>query len=316
MRRLLAAERLFVVGHLLSMAFGLAGLILVLPNAELIANLPAIGQTLFQWSMAGGGVAYMLLGTAAIAAYAYRTVGLRHWLSFMVPAVFISLGSELLGTSTGFPFGDYRYLSGLGYKILERVPFTIPLSWFYVGFTTYVLVRAGIDRRSVPGWVRSLGAIAFGSLLLTCWDLVLDPAMSQTDIPFWVWDQPGAFFGMPYQNFAGWFVTGVLFMSVATLLWKKAPLALSRAQLNVALIVYLGNILFGATLSIAAGIWVPVLLAIAFALIPALIFYWLTPATQPTQPLTAASEMSEDSQPLNPHQTSQAPVASLRVMPK
>ena len=46
---------------------------------------------------------------------------------------------ELIGTSTGFPFGPYSYTSFLGIKILDHVPYSIPLSWFYMGFTSYIL---------------------------------------------------------------------------------------------------------------------------------------------------------------------------------
>ncbi len=142
--RLKRAEGWLLTGHILSMGFGLAGLLLVLPNPEFVARLPEFGQRAFAWSMAGGGVVYMLLGMAAVAIYAYRTLGLWHWLGFMIPALCLSLGSELLGTSTGFPFGHYRYLSGLGYKIAGLVPFTIPLSWFYIGFSTYSIARVGL----------------------------------------------------------------------------------------------------------------------------------------------------------------------------
>ena len=68
----------------------------------------------------------------------------------MLPSVLISLTSELLGTSTGFPFGHYSYLSGLGYKIAGLVPFTIPLSWFYVGCVSYLLARAGLEVDKKP----------------------------------------------------------------------------------------------------------------------------------------------------------------------
>ena len=104
MKQLLIAERFCLIAHVLSMAFGLAGLLLILPRPELVMNLPPAGQTLFQWGMAGGGVVYIIFGAAAVALYAYRTLGLGATLAFLVPSVFLSLGSELLGTSTGFPF--------------------------------------------------------------------------------------------------------------------------------------------------------------------------------------------------------------------
>jgi uncharacterized membrane protein len=274
MKQLAIAERILLISHILSMAFGLAGLLLVLPNAEFILSLPEFGQKAFQWSMVGGGVIYMLFGTAAVAIYAYRTLGLRPWLAFMLPAVFLSLGSELLGTSTGFPFGHYRYLSGLGYKIAGLVPFTIPLSWFYLGFSAYVLARAGLQTLKIPAWLSFGGAIAFGSLLLTSWDFVLDPAMSQTSVPFWIWEQPGAFFGMPYQNFVGWLGTGIVFMTVAALLWRQKPIP-SFSALGFPLAVYLSNLAFATVMSLAAGFWVPVLLGMLVGVAPAIAFYWL-----------------------------------------
>ncbi len=286
MKPLVRLERSFLIGHILSMAFGLAGLLLVLPNPDFIANLSELGQNAFRWSMTGGGVVYMLLGMAAVATYAYRTLGRRHWLGFMLPAVCLSLGSELLGTSTGFPFGHYRYLSGLGLKIAGLVPFTIPLSWFYLGFSAYLLARAGLESLSKPGWLRSVGAIAAGAVLLSSWDLVLDPAMSQTAFPFWIWEQPGAFFGMPYQNLAGWLGTGALFMSAATLLWQAKPVTLPNSQLGLPLAIYLSNFAFAAIMSVAAGIYLPVLLGILLGLAPAVVLYRMAMCS----PLTGATD--------------------------
>jgi uncharacterized membrane protein len=289
MEKLISIERTFLIGHILSMAFGLAGLLVVLPNVDLINALPDIGKTAFGWSMVGGGVVYMLLGTLAVAVYAYRTLGMWHWLGFMLPAIGLSLGSELLGTSTGFPFGHYHYLSGLGYKIAGLVPFTIPLSWFYLGFSAYIIARAGLETLAIPQIVKYAGAIGFGSLLLTSWDFVLDPAMSQTTMPFWMWDQPGAFFGMPYQNFAGWFGTGVVFMTVATLIWRMKPLQLSSTQLGLPLAVYLGNFAFATITSLAAGIYIPILLGLLLGVMPLLVLYQMATA----RPTPIGSEILE-----------------------
>jgi putative membrane protein len=288
MKQLVIAERFCLIGHIVSMAFGLAGLLLVVPHAEVILNLGGeVGQTAIQWSMAGGGVVYMVLGAVAVAIYTYRRLGLKPLLTFMLPSVFLSLGSELLGTSTGFPFGHYSYLSGLGYKIAGLVPFTIPLSWFYVGLVSYLIARAGLDVDQKPSWLRHAGAITLGALILTCWDFVLDPAMSQTALPFWYWQQPGAFFGMPYQNFAGWIGTGTLFMTVAAVLWKNMPLKLDRSQLSLPLVVYLSNFAFAAVMSCASGFWIPVLLGLLVGVAPVLSLWWMA---QPGSANTAVAE--------------------------
>jgi putative membrane protein len=310
MKQLIKFERYFLIGHVIAMAFGLAGLLIVLPHPELIAGLSTVGQTMFQWSMSGGGVVYILLGALAVAIYAFRTLGLWHWLTFMLPAISISLSSELLGTSTGFPFGEYSYLNGLGYKIAGLVPFTIPLSWFYLGLVSYLLARVGLEASVETGkkvsWLRHIGAITLGAILLTSWDFVLDPAMSQTTAPFWFWGKPGAFFGMPYQNFAGWLGTGAIFMSVATLLWKKAPLGLTKKQLGLPLVVYLTNFAFAAIMSIGAGIWIPIGLGIVLGVAPALILWWMASET------TTASA----SEPVEETQATPVSVAPVGVMPE
>ena len=283
MKHLVTVERLCLTGHSLALAFGLAGLLLVLPNPEFIAALPAIGQSAFGWSMANGGVGYILLGAITVAIYAYRTLGIRHWLTFMLPSVILSLGSELLGTSTGFPFGAYGYLSGLGYKIAGLVPFTIPLSWFYVGLCCYVLARSGLENLRLPTWAKLTGAIALGSVLLTAWDFVLDPAMSQASYPFWEFGEVGEFFGMPYRNVTGWLGTGAIFMFVASLFWGKSSLNLTRAQLTVPLIVYLINFAFGAIITVAeldVRYLIPTSMSIVLGVVPAIALWWMTKPTQ------------------------------------
>jgi uncharacterized membrane protein len=314
MKQLVKLERFFLVGHVFAMIFGIAGLLFVIPNPEAIATLGTLGQKAFAWSMSGGGVVNIILGAAAVAIYAYRTLGLWQWLTFMIPAVVLSLGSELLGTSTGFPFGEYGYLSGLGYKVAGLVPFTVPLSWFYMGFVCYLLARAGIDASIKTGnaasWLRHILALALGAILLTAWDFALDPAMSQTSYPFWHFGDIGSFFGTPYRNFAGWLATGGLFMTVAALFWKKTSIVLSRQQLGFPLIVYVTNIAFSVVITMfGVGLWIPVALSFLFGVAPAVILWWLGSSTPTTLNQGENAELAQ-------LQTSKVPVAPVGALPK
>jgi putative membrane protein len=300
MKHLVTAERFCLIGHAVALAFGLAGLLLVLPNPDFIAALPEVGQSAFGWSMANGGVAYIVLGAATVALYAYRTLGLRHWLTFMLPAVFLSLGSELLGTSTGFPFGAYGYLSGLGYKIAGLVPFTIPLSWFYVGMCCYVLARAGLEATRLPLWARLAGSIALGSVLLTAWDFVLDPAMSQAAYPFWQFGEVGQFFGMPYRNVTGWLGTGAIFMGVASLFWGKATLNLTRSQLTIPLTIYLINFAFGAAITVTqldSRYLIPTLMSTVLGVVPAIGLWWMAKASNSSE-VTLSTALTQKVEPV------------------
>jgi uncharacterized membrane protein len=291
MKPIVTAERVCLIAHIAAMTFGLAGLLLVLPHPEFILRLPALGQQLFQWSMAGGGVVYILLGAMAVGLHGYQNLGVTRLLGFLLPAVLISLGSELLGTSTGFPFGHYAYLSGLGYKIAGLVPFTIPLSWFYMGLSAFLLAYAGLQglpasKNLAIAAVTRIGIVLLGAVLLTSWDFVLDPAMSQTPVPFWQFQQAGLFFGMPYRNLAGWAGTGAVFMGIATFLWHSAPtLTLSRSQLGLPLLIYLVNFAFGAIITVVSldqRFLIPTAIGVVLGVVPALILWWLAPQSSPT----------------------------------
>lgn len=273
----LQPEEYLLWGHALSMAFGLAGLLLVLPNADFIASLPEFGKVAFRLSMANGGVMYMLLGMLAVTIYGYRTLGAKYLLTFLVPALLVSVSAELSGTSTGFPFGAYHYTTGLGYKIAGLVPFTIPLSWFYLGFSSFLIARVGLRKYNLPRWGSSLAAIALGSLLLTSWDFVLDPGMSQTAVPFWEWEVEGPFFGMPYENFSGWFGTGAIFMGIASLFWGDKDWDLSREQLTLPFAIYLSNFAFATMMSIGGSIYPPIFLGILLGLAPVTALYFSVP---------------------------------------
>ena len=136
----------------------------------------------------------------------------------------------------------------------------------------------------MANWVRHISAIALGSLLLTAWDFVLDPAMSQTAFPFWEFQEAGAFFGMPYRNLAGWMGTGAVFMSVAALLWGNARISLQRSQLGLPLIVYVVNFAFGAVITLGAldaRYLIPTSLSVLLGVVPAVILWWIAaPAPQ------------------------------------
>ncbi|MEN9226953.1 MAG: carotenoid biosynthesis protein [Thermostichus sp. HHBFW_bins_43] len=266
-------ETLALSLHILSLFFGLAGLLLVVPHPEWIASLPPIGMQAFSLSMGNGGVAYMVFGMIAAALMGSRLLGLQRMVMFLIPAVGISLGSELLGTSTGIPFGDYGYLSGLGYKIAGLVPFTIPLSWFYVGLSAYLLARVALQHQR--HWLIHFEAIMLGALLLTAWDFVLDPAMTRGLIPFWTWFQPGPFFGMPLQNFGGWMLTGAAFMAVANWLWGKDQPVLNRSELLGPLVLYGANFGFALIMSLGSGIVAPAGLGVLLGLAPALGMWWM-----------------------------------------
>jgi len=171
----------------------------------------------------------------------------RHvkWLPSLLAVYILSLTSELLGTTTGFPFGDYKYTGLLGAKWFDHVPYLIPLSWFTMALPSFVLVERALTPR-----VGKIARWALAAALLTSWDLVLDPAMSYL-VPYWLWGQSGSFYGMPLINLAGWFVTG--FVLAAALSKFNALQAVEHVSTKTLVIYYAIIYALPAGMLVAAG---------------------------------------------------------------
>ncbi|MBV9578908.1 MAG: carotenoid biosynthesis protein [Chloroflexi bacterium] len=249
--------RAALLAHAAALIFGLGGMLIAVPHPELWSS-SAVGREAFSFGMQYAGALHMLLGAVTMLTFGMVTLGARRTAIFFVAACGLSLSAELIGTSTGYPFGNYEYTTGLGYKILGRVPFSIPLSWFYMGLASFVL--GGYLARWHPVW-----SVVLGAYLLTMWDLVLDPAMAHPGLAmnFWVWHQSGPYFGMPVQNFVGWTVSGAVFMGLSRRLWGPEVPACPP---GVPLTVYILNLGFAIVLSAAGGVWLSIVIAALAAL--------------------------------------------------
>ena len=257
--------RLLFLSHLVALVFGLGGLLIALPHPELWSGSRAAAQV-FDFGMTYAGSLHILLGAAAVFVFGLRFLGPRRTLIFFVAATTLSLSFELVGTGTGWPFGNYSYTAFLGYKVMGRVPFTIPLSWFYMGLTSYLLAAVILgQRRGRPGiWP----TVALGVWFLTVWDLVLDPAMAHESmaVQFWTWHETGPYFGMPVKNFVGWSLTGLTFMAVSRVLWR-GDVAPEQVPAWFPLGMYAANMFFALALSLSVGLWVPAVMAVVLGLV-------------------------------------------------
>jgi uncharacterized membrane protein len=83
---------------------------------------------------------------------------------------------------------------------------------------------------------------------------------------------------MPYENFAGWFGTGVVFMSVASFIWQARSFSIPRTDLRLPFAIYLSNFAFAMVMSLAAGIYIPVILGLILGIVPLLVFYQMATA--------------------------------------
>lgn len=171
-----------------------------------VQNLPPLDYNRLSTQL---GIALVVLGIGASLLHMAHTQGWRATLWLLGICVVLAGAIELIGTLTGFPFGPYTYTDRMGPKFLGHVPYLIPPSWFMMLYPAlHISFMLGVSRRWAP-----FSAAA----LLTLWDVAMDAAVSTSKINpgtaafvYWFWEVDGAFYGMPLQNWLGWFATGAL----------------------------------------------------------------------------------------------------------
>jgi putative membrane protein len=189
---------------------------------------------------------HIVLGLVATGVVLSRYLAAR-WLPAFGAVYVASLGSELLGTTVGLPFGPYEYTAGLGIKWFGHVPVLIPASWFTMSMAAFVLTRRWLGVRD------RMATIVFASFVLGSWDLVLDPAMSRL-APYWLWGSSGPYYGMPLLNLVGWYVTGLVLMALLVALgvdrWAER---LPASAVSAFAFIYAANLALPVGLTLAGG---------------------------------------------------------------
>ena len=114
-------------------------------------------------------------------------------------------GIELFAVHTGWPYGEFSYERALGPMLLGAIPLALPIFFVPILVNGYLLGVLVLGRAATRVERRLPVVVA----LVVTLDVVLDPGA--VALGFWAWERPGAFYGVPIQNFAGW----VLAASVA-----------------------------------------------------------------------------------------------------
>ncbi len=212
-------------------------------NPSLLARFPQLAG-FYAVSFNFFAQAQIWLAWLVLALFLARWAG-RRWLAAFIVLYLVSLSSELLGTTVGIPFGEYHYTAALGPRWFGHVPIVIPLSWFFMALPSYAVARAAL-----PG--NTAGRVLMASLILVSWDLALDPAMSRATA-YWVWAEPGVYYGMPWLNLVGWYVTGLALM--AALAVMRADGWIAELPLRWLVAFYGANLLLPLGMNLAAGLW-------------------------------------------------------------
>ncbi len=240
-----------LAAHTALIAFSTAAMLTILngPPGPWLQSEPSATVMRVAWKYSGP--TYVVLGAVAGLLHAAWAFGWRRALGLFVAAVGIALGAELVGTRTGFPFGDYAYTSLLGYRILGLVPIPIPISWFYMLYCALAMCARVLPARN-DGRTRWIWAGA-AAAMLTAWDVAMDPAMVHTS--HWVWREPGVFYGMPLTNWIGWFGTGLIIARTMLAIVPPSRVAERNAGEWLPLVLYAANGVMPVAICLRDGLW-------------------------------------------------------------
>ncbi|MGE3509377.1 MAG: carotenoid biosynthesis protein [Vicinamibacterales bacterium] len=180
--------------------------------------------------------------------------------AFVLIALSVGWFAEQMGSTDGWFFGRYTYTTVLGPR-LGNVPVVIPMMWFVLTYTGYVLASLILWQRPVDegeetgtrahGLARATNSSFIAAMIVTAYDLGADPYLVYI-VKAWVMEKTnGAWFGETVQGFVGWTFIGFAILFGFRLAFGRARSvsptpAAGRAAL-VPIAVYGSGVAFQAT---------------------------------------------------------------------
>lgn len=177
-----------------------------------------------------------------------KYLGWRGILVFFALIFVVTFVTEFLGVHTGKIFGDYFYNNQNNGPLIGGVPPLVMLTYFSLGYGVYLVVRILLGDFGIIKGGKIAAMAVLGGMLMTLCDLASDPVNSTINHVY-IWVNGGAFFGVPYLNFVGWFFETAIFFGLLGWIfgyWLKVPAAtknLSKGFLAEAVVLFIAPIL-------------------------------------------------------------------------
>ncbi|HNX93717.1 MAG TPA: carotenoid biosynthesis protein [Holophaga sp.] len=201
-------------------------ILLITLGLLLLAHLGLLGYRIKAHQIPFQAMTYVF--SSLVFVHALYMLGWRRALAFLATTTIISFLFEHVGVKTGWIFGQYHYTDVLNPKLLGTVPVVIPLAYFMVLYPSYMianLITRGFPTGSPKDVARLLLISMLTALVMTAWDLTMDPVMVY-QAKAWVWEQGGPYIGIPLRNFSGWvlttFVAGTVYRMIER--WRHVPM--------------------------------------------------------------------------------------------
>jgi putative membrane protein len=175
----------------------------------------------------GGSNAAVLIPFLAVSGglfiFAHGTArfGIKNLMLLIGIGAVVSLFYESLSIATGFPYSGYHYTEILGPKLMG-FPIMVMVGYGILSYIFWATAETLISQFN--NQLRGANIVfvpVLAAFLFTSWDLALDP-IGSTVSKAYIWDLHGSYFGIPFQNFMGWYLaTYTIFQIFALFIYRQ-----------------------------------------------------------------------------------------------
>lgn len=170
---------------------------------------------------------------------------------------------EGMGAGIGFLFGSYDYTEKFAPNVFG-VPIAIGFAWLMVMATTHVLAR----------WIYPSGGVFYaviGGIGAVIMDLIIDP-VAYLIKGYWIWEDGGLYYDIPWTNFFGWFVVAfLLHMLIDWLMKRKSAAVYAEVPEKRMALLYVLMVAMFVMLALLGKLWLAAGLSAALTAI-----FWMT----------------------------------------
>lgn len=184
--------------------------------AILFHSIGLIGILFFNSSLIIAATPLNLLLSFGLIIYTQENKHLPFWI-FFIACFVVGIGVEIVGTATGWLFGEYQYGSVLGPGINE-VPFIIGVNWFIIiyccGTCIHMLLSEATKKlseqtgKSVKA-IKALSVVIDGATLAVFFDWIMEPVAVK--LGYWEWLGDGE---IPFYNYVCWFLVSIFLLFI------------------------------------------------------------------------------------------------------
>jgi uncharacterized membrane protein len=154
---------------------------------------------------------FAILSVFAVAIHGYYLFGFKIFLLLIITYI-VSTFAELLSLKTSISFfgGKYKYNLKHSYfsshlNLLGVYPIEISLTWVILKYISFCIALLIITAFSL----NKLYLVFLTPLILVSLDFIIDPVAVKL-AKMWNWEKSSKYFGIPYGNFLGWYIVGLI----------------------------------------------------------------------------------------------------------